>query len=65
MTGDDGLTRREREIASLAARGMSSPEIARTLFVSVRTVDNHLQRVYAKLGISKRSELAARLTSEA
>jgi DNA-binding NarL/FixJ family response regulator len=41
---------------------MSSPEIARELVVSVRTVDNHLQRTYAKLGISKRAELAARLS---
>ena len=61
---DDRLTRREREIANLAAQGMSSPEIARHLVVSVRTVDNHLQRAYTKLGISKRSELQARLTRE-
>ena len=33
-------------------------DIAETLFVSPRTVDNHLQRVYGKLGISRRSELA-------
>jgi DNA-binding CsgD family transcriptional regulator/tetratricopeptide (TPR) repeat protein len=59
---DDGLTRREREIAQLAASGMSSPEIAKELVVSVRTVDNHLQHAYAKLGISKRSELGPRLT---
>jgi DNA-binding CsgD family transcriptional regulator len=63
VAGTDGLTRREREIAQLAAQGMSSPEIARELVVSVRTVDNHLQRAYAKLGISKRSELAARLST--
>ena len=44
---------------------MSSPEIARELVVSVRTVDNHLQRTYAKLGISKRSELADRLATSA
>jgi DNA-binding CsgD family transcriptional regulator len=60
---DEGsrLTPREREIAELAARGMSSPDIARELVVSVRTVDNHLQHVYAKLGISRRADLAARL----
>ncbi len=58
---DSRLTPREREIAELAARGMSSPDIARELVVSVRTVDNHLQHVYAKLGIGKRAELAARL----
>ena len=52
------LTKREREIASLAAGGMPSRDIAGQLFLSVRTVENHLQRVYAKLGVSSRSELA-------
>lgn len=51
------LTRREREIALLAAEGRTSPEIAEQLVVSVRTVDNHLARVYRKLGISGRHEL--------
>jgi ATP/maltotriose-dependent transcriptional regulator MalT len=55
------LTRREREIARLAARGLTSSAISDELVVSVRTVDNHLQRVYSKLGINRRSELAARL----
>jgi len=52
------LTRREREIASLASAGSSSKEIAAKLFLSTRTVDNHLQSVYGKLGISGRHELA-------
>jgi DNA-binding CsgD family transcriptional regulator len=52
------LTKREREVATLAAGGMTSREIAERLFVSVRTVDNHLGRVYDKLGISSRAELA-------
>ena len=52
------LTRREREIAVLAASGRSTREIAEVLVVSPRTVDNHLQRVYGKLGISKRADLA-------
>jgi DNA-binding CsgD family transcriptional regulator len=51
------LTSREREIALLAASGLSSREIAERLVVSVRTVDNHLQRAYRKLGISRRQEL--------
>lgn len=55
------LTRREREVAALAASGIASREIASRLFVSVRTVDNHLQRVYAKLGVSGRQELGAAL----
>jgi DNA-binding CsgD family transcriptional regulator len=51
------LTRREREVATLAAAGLSSKDIADRLFVSVRTVDNHLGRIYDKLGISSRAEL--------
>jgi DNA-binding CsgD family transcriptional regulator len=53
------LSSREREIALLAAGGTSSKGIAEALHLSVRTVDNHLQHVYAKLGISGRHELAA------
>ncbi len=52
------LTKREREVAVLAAGGITSKDIADRLFVSVRTVDNHLGRVYEKLGISSRAELA-------
>ncbi|OEV05955.1 hypothetical protein AN219_35785, partial [Streptomyces nanshensis] len=55
------LTDREHEIAVLAAAGEPSKEIAASLTLSVRTVDNHLQRAYAKLGIATRRELAARL----
>lgn len=55
----DELTAREREIAMLAAGGLRSREIAERLVVSVRTVDNHLQRAYRKLGVSRRDELAA------
>ena len=54
----DELTPREREIALLAAGGLSSRAIAARLVVSVRTVDNHLQRAYRKLGVSRRAELA-------
>jgi DNA-binding CsgD family transcriptional regulator/tetratricopeptide (TPR) repeat protein len=51
------LTRRELEIARLAADGRSSRELAERLGISVRTVDNHLGTVYAKLGVSTREEL--------
>jgi len=57
------LTGREREIAMLAAEGMASKDIAERLYVSVRTVDNHLQHAYAKLGVSNRAELARALGS--
>ncbi|MEO3858672.1 LuxR C-terminal-related transcriptional regulator [Acrocarpospora sp. B8E8] len=52
-----GLTRREAEIARLACTGLPSKQIAERLFLSPRTVDNHLQNVYAKLGVSNRSDL--------
>ncbi|MBR7827022.1 AAA family ATPase [Actinospica sp. MGRD01-02] len=51
------LTDREREIAVMAARGTPSREIAESLHVSVRTVQNHLQRAYTKLGVTSRSDL--------
>ncbi len=55
------LTSREREVALLAAGSMTSKEIAARLVLSIRTVNNHLQACYAKLGISSRSELAGAL----
>jgi len=51
------LTPREREIALLAAAGSSSRQIAGRLVISVRTVDNHLQNAYRKLGVSRREDL--------
>jgi ATP/maltotriose-dependent transcriptional regulator MalT len=53
----DPLTPREREVAMLAAGGRTSAEIAQRLVLSVRTVENHVQRAYAKLGVANRSEL--------
>ena len=55
------LTARELELATLAATGMASADIASRLGISVRTVNNLLQRAYVKLGVSGRRELAARL----
>jgi DNA-binding CsgD family transcriptional regulator len=55
------LTERELEIASLAAERLSSREIAERLYLSARTVDNHLQRIYAKLGVSGRAQLGEML----
>ncbi|WP_406213604.1 LuxR C-terminal-related transcriptional regulator [Streptomyces decoyicus] len=52
------LTGREQHVARLAADGLTSQEIAARLVLSVRTVDNHLQRAYAKLGVTSRGELA-------
>ncbi|WP_212831742.1 LuxR family transcriptional regulator [Catellatospora sp. TT07R-123] len=58
------LTDREREIARLVVSGNSSRQIADLLFLSVRTVNNHLQNVYTKLGIGSRAELADVLAAE-
>jgi DNA-binding CsgD family transcriptional regulator len=57
------LTPTERRVAELAAEGLSNKEIARTLFVTVHTVEVHLSHAYAKLGVRSRSQLSSRLTS--
>jgi DNA-binding CsgD family transcriptional regulator len=54
------LTAQEQRVAELAASGATNPEIARQLYLSVSTVETHLERVYAKLGIHSRRELMAR-----
>ncbi len=58
------LTPAEEMTARLAADGLSNKEIARRTNVSIHTVEVHLTRTYAKLGIQSRSQIAARLTSE-
>jgi DNA-binding CsgD family transcriptional regulator len=55
------LTAREREIAELVAEGLTNKEIAARLFVTVRTVEATLSRLYGKLGVRTRTELAAHL----
>ncbi|MGH9211445.1 MAG: LuxR C-terminal-related transcriptional regulator [Acidimicrobiales bacterium] len=52
------LTGREHEVATLAADGLTSKAIAERLVVSPRTVESHLYRIFAKLGVSDRSQLA-------
>ncbi|WP_328946290.1 LuxR C-terminal-related transcriptional regulator [Streptomyces sp. NBC_00250] len=58
------LTPRQQDIAHLAAKGIASKEIAASLRLSTRTVDNHLQTIYTKLGVSTRRELAALLKEQ-
>ncbi|EUA42210.1 bacterial regulatory s, luxR family protein [Mycobacterium xenopi 4042] len=52
------ITDREREIAVMVAAGLSNRQIADRLSVSVRTVDGHLYRIFAKLDIQSREQLA-------
>lgn len=53
------LSRREREVAQLVAGGLSNKEIATKLFLSERTVDNHVHHILDKLGFSSRVQVAA------
>ncbi|WP_165367834.1 helix-turn-helix transcriptional regulator [Phytoactinopolyspora endophytica] len=57
----DDLTEAEQRIAALVVEGRRNREIAATLFVSVRTVETHLSRIFRKLGVRSRTELAAAL----
>jgi DNA-binding CsgD family transcriptional regulator len=65
LTGLEALTPSERRVAELAAGGMSNPEIAQALFVTLNTVEGHLRHVYQKLAISSRGQLPTALRSAA
>ncbi len=61
----DDLTAQERQIAQLARDGLSNPEIGARLFLSPRTVEWHLGKVFGKLGLRSRHELADALSGSA
>ena len=56
----DQLTPSEHQVASLAVRGLQNREIAQRLFMSPKTVEAHLTRIYRKLGVRTRVELVHR-----
>src|SRR6202023_1936060 len=63
--GGKGLTTREREIAVHVASGLSNREIAARLVISKRTVDAHVNHIFAKLGLSSRVQLTIWLRDQA
>ena len=58
LPGGDPLTRREREVVDLLARGSTNREIAEALVISERTVENHVSNVLGKLGLETRAQVA-------
>jgi DNA-binding CsgD family transcriptional regulator len=59
-----GLTAREVEVTRLVARGLSTDEIAATLFLSRHTIRDHLKAIFEKVGVSSRGELTSKLFAE-
>jgi DNA-binding CsgD family transcriptional regulator len=65
LSGPESLTAAELRVADVAARGLTNRDIAASLFLSPKTVEMHLGRVYRKLGIGSRRELAGGLVGNA
>jgi ATP/maltotriose-dependent transcriptional regulator MalT len=62
--GSAGLSAREREVAALVASGKRNREVAAALFLSEKTVESHLARIYDKIGVRSRAALATILASD-
>lgn len=63
VSGIEALTPSERRVAQLAVTGLSSPQIAQQLFVTVNTIESHLRHAYQKLDIHSRQELTQALST--
>ncbi len=61
LSGRDALTAAEHRVSQMAAQGQTNRQIAQALFLSEKTIENHLTHAYAKLGIASRRELAKAL----
>ena len=61
----EDLTPQERSVARLVASGLANREVAAELLVSVKTVEVHLTRIYAKLGVKSRAQLAVHVRGSA
>jgi DNA-binding CsgD family transcriptional regulator len=59
LSGRDALTASELRVVDLARQGMSNKQIAQALFISEHTVETHLRRIFAKLGVSSRAAMVA------
>jgi DNA-binding NarL/FixJ family response regulator len=62
--GMRSLTDRERDVAELVGRGHTNREIANAIFISEKSVERHVSHIFAKLGVSRRTELAVRVVAE-
>ena len=57
---DEMISKREREVLQLVAEGLSTPEVADRLFISIKTVKNHLASIYEKLDAHDRTQAVLR-----
>jgi DNA-binding NarL/FixJ family response regulator len=57
------ITKRQLAVASLVARGLSNPEVARVLNISINTVKKHVRDLFERCEVASRAELAARLVA--
>jgi DNA-binding NarL/FixJ family response regulator len=63
-SGTTALSRREQEVATLVTAGDSNPEIAQALYLSPKMIEGHMHRIFEKLGITSRAQLAATIARQ-